>query len=533
MAGWRVAFLSGNAEVVQALVKLKTYLDYGTFQPIQIAATVTMNEAPDYPREVCATYESRRDALCDGLARIGWEIPKPGGTMFVWAPIPEPYQELDSLEFASLLIRDCEVATSPGVGLRAGRRRLRAVRADRERAAHRPGRPQPPPRAHEAARACQACRGRARFILPSSSRDRVSVPCAPMAIYVVRVWLPDRPGALGQVASRIGARARRRDRHRDPRARRRAGPSTSSSSACPTDERLELLDHRDRPGRRRRRRGRARGGRRAPGPAGGGAGHRRADGRGRRRRRRARRACARSWRDALDCDWAAVLALDAAGDPMLDRPGAVGGLAGRVPAGSSHLESSDDEGNAPPDLVWAALARQRPRAGGRPAAPAFHSRERRQAAALARVADGLAARSARPDCHRRAGSSALTAGQVTDVGSLSGPSARERSTARSHSRVDEVGQRRGRPAGVNGRSSCHSAGHVVERAPHALGQAGEVGGAERRRLLDAWPADRHLQLVGLELQQQVRSRRRHRRPAGSCTGVPEAAAMASTASRTW
>ena len=103
MAGWRVAFLSGNAEVVQALVKLKTYLDYGTFQPIQIAATVTMNEAPDYPREVCAIYESRRDALCDGLDRIGWEIPKPGGTMFVWAPIPEPYQELDSLEFASLL----------------------------------------------------------------------------------------------------------------------------------------------------------------------------------------------------------------------------------------------------------------------------------------------------------------------------------------------------------------------------------------------------------------------------------------------
>jgi alanine-synthesizing transaminase len=120
MAGWRIAFLSGNAEVVQALVKLKTYLDYGTFQPIQIAATVTMNEASEYPREVCATYESRRDALCDGLERIGWEIPKPDGTMFVWAPIPEPYRELDSLEFASLLIRECEVATSPGVGFGPG-----------------------------------------------------------------------------------------------------------------------------------------------------------------------------------------------------------------------------------------------------------------------------------------------------------------------------------------------------------------------------------------------------------------------------
>ncbi len=120
MAGWRVAFCVGNAEVVQALVKLKTYLDYGTFQPIQIAATVTMNEAAEYPRVVRATYQSRRDALCDGLARIGWEIPKPKGTMFVWAPIPEPYQEMDSLEFASMLVRECEVATSPGVGFGPG-----------------------------------------------------------------------------------------------------------------------------------------------------------------------------------------------------------------------------------------------------------------------------------------------------------------------------------------------------------------------------------------------------------------------------
>jgi alanine-synthesizing transaminase len=120
MAGWRVAFLVGNAEVVQALVKLKSYLDYGTFQPVQIAATVTMNEAPDYPAEVCAVYQSRRDALCDGLARIGWDIPKPRGTMFVWAPIPEPYAEMESLEFASLLVRDCDVATSPGVGFGPG-----------------------------------------------------------------------------------------------------------------------------------------------------------------------------------------------------------------------------------------------------------------------------------------------------------------------------------------------------------------------------------------------------------------------------
>jgi alanine-synthesizing transaminase len=120
MAGWRCAFMVGNAEVVQALVKLKSYLDYGAFQPIQIAATVTMNEAPDYPKEVCATYQARRDALIDGLGRLGWDMPKPKGTMFVWAPIPEPYQELDSVEFCSMVVRDCAVALSPGAGFGPG-----------------------------------------------------------------------------------------------------------------------------------------------------------------------------------------------------------------------------------------------------------------------------------------------------------------------------------------------------------------------------------------------------------------------------
>jgi alanine-synthesizing transaminase len=120
MAGWRCAFMVGNADVVQALVKLKSYLDYGAFQPIQIAATVTMNEAPDYPKEVCATYEARRDTLLDGLSRLGWDIPKPKGTMFVWAPIPEPYREMDSVEFCSMVVRDCEVALSPGAGFGPG-----------------------------------------------------------------------------------------------------------------------------------------------------------------------------------------------------------------------------------------------------------------------------------------------------------------------------------------------------------------------------------------------------------------------------
>ena len=120
MAGWRVAFLLGNQDVVQALVKLKSYLDYGTFQPIQIAATVTMNEAPDFPREVTEVYRGRRDALIDGLARIGWDIPKPKGSMFVWAPIPEAYADMNSVEFCSMVVRDCEVALSPGVGFGPG-----------------------------------------------------------------------------------------------------------------------------------------------------------------------------------------------------------------------------------------------------------------------------------------------------------------------------------------------------------------------------------------------------------------------------
>ena len=120
MAGWRVGFLVGNAAIVQALTKLKSYLDYGTFQPIQIAATVAMNDAGDYPKLVNEMYQSRRDALCEGLSRIGWDVDKPRGTMFVWAPIPEPYRHLGSLEFAKLLVREGKVATSPGVGFGPG-----------------------------------------------------------------------------------------------------------------------------------------------------------------------------------------------------------------------------------------------------------------------------------------------------------------------------------------------------------------------------------------------------------------------------
>jgi alanine-synthesizing transaminase len=116
MAGWRVGFCAGNPEIVAALAKIKSYLDYGTFQPIQIAAIVAMNEAPDYPKEVNEIYWNRRNALCDGLNRIGWAVERPQATMFVWAPIPEPYREMGSLEFASFLVREARVATSPGIG---------------------------------------------------------------------------------------------------------------------------------------------------------------------------------------------------------------------------------------------------------------------------------------------------------------------------------------------------------------------------------------------------------------------------------
>ena len=120
MAGWRVGFMVGNAEIVAALTKLKSYLDYGTFQPVQIAAIVAMNEAVDYPGQLRAIYQSRRDTLIEGLDRIGWPVVAPRGSMFVWAPIPEAYRDMRSLDFSTFLIREADVATSPGVGFGDG-----------------------------------------------------------------------------------------------------------------------------------------------------------------------------------------------------------------------------------------------------------------------------------------------------------------------------------------------------------------------------------------------------------------------------
>ena len=131
----------GNAEVIAALTKLKSYLDYGSFQPIQIAATVTLNEAADHPTEVRETYQLRRDALCNGLNRIGWPLKPPQGTMFAWAPIPEPYRSMGSIEFASMLVREANVAVSTGNRVRSGRRGPCPLCTHRERAEDRPGGP--------------------------------------------------------------------------------------------------------------------------------------------------------------------------------------------------------------------------------------------------------------------------------------------------------------------------------------------------------------------------------------------------------
>jgi alanine-synthesizing transaminase len=120
MPGWRVGFCVGNTKMVGALQKIKSYLDYGIFQPIQIAGIIALNGPQECVRETIAMYRSRRDTLVDGLNRIGWKVEKPLATMFVWAHIPEAYREAGSLEFSKLLLRDAKVAVSPGIGFGEG-----------------------------------------------------------------------------------------------------------------------------------------------------------------------------------------------------------------------------------------------------------------------------------------------------------------------------------------------------------------------------------------------------------------------------
>ena len=116
MPGWRVGFCVGNPEVVFALRRIKSYLDYGIFQPIQIASIIALNGPTDCVEEIRQTYKERRDTLITGLNRIGWDIKSPKGTMFVWGKIPEQFQNMGSVEFSKFLIKEAQVAVSPGLG---------------------------------------------------------------------------------------------------------------------------------------------------------------------------------------------------------------------------------------------------------------------------------------------------------------------------------------------------------------------------------------------------------------------------------
>ncbi len=116
MPGWRVGFAVGNEKMIGALSRIKSYFDYGVFQPIQIASIIALNEEGPHVDEITEKYRKRRDALCQGLKRSGWEIEPPAATMFVWAKIPERFASMGSVEFSKLLLRDAKVASSPGIG---------------------------------------------------------------------------------------------------------------------------------------------------------------------------------------------------------------------------------------------------------------------------------------------------------------------------------------------------------------------------------------------------------------------------------
>jgi alanine-synthesizing transaminase len=116
MPGWRVGFCVGNSRIVGALAKIKSYLDYGIFQPLQIASIIALNGPRDCVQQVVQTYQQRRDVLVKGLNRIGWEVEKPLATMFVWARIPGSFRKMGSLEFSKLLLTQAKVAVSPGIG---------------------------------------------------------------------------------------------------------------------------------------------------------------------------------------------------------------------------------------------------------------------------------------------------------------------------------------------------------------------------------------------------------------------------------
>jgi alanine-synthesizing transaminase len=116
MAGWRVGCAAGNAQMIEALRRLKSYIDYGIFQPVQIASIIALNEDQSCVRRIVEEYRDRRDALCAGLNDCGWTVPPPKATMFVWARIPEQFRSMGSIEFSKVLTREAKVAVSPGIG---------------------------------------------------------------------------------------------------------------------------------------------------------------------------------------------------------------------------------------------------------------------------------------------------------------------------------------------------------------------------------------------------------------------------------
>jgi alanine-synthesizing transaminase len=120
MAGWRVGFCVGNREIVGALIKIKSYLDYGMFQPIQIASVIALRGSQDCVDEMRRVYERRRNVLVKGLKQAGWIVEPPRATMFAWAEIPEKFRKMGSLEFCKLLIKEAGVAVSPGIGFGEG-----------------------------------------------------------------------------------------------------------------------------------------------------------------------------------------------------------------------------------------------------------------------------------------------------------------------------------------------------------------------------------------------------------------------------
>ncbi len=120
MPGWRVGFVVGNKDIIQALARVKSYQDYGMFQPIQIAGIIALNGPRDCVEEIRKTYLSRRNVLCEGLSRIGWHVEPPKATMFVWAEIPDAYKKMGSLEFSKLLLEKAKIAVSPGIGFGDG-----------------------------------------------------------------------------------------------------------------------------------------------------------------------------------------------------------------------------------------------------------------------------------------------------------------------------------------------------------------------------------------------------------------------------